>query len=353
MDIVLTTFEKLGGSIEIESELGVGTTMRLKMPPTLSVIGALIVSIDGVQYAVPEINVERIVRIQRGSTSKRLERIKNSLVLNLGGRIIPVVTMDEIDAKAARAAPPDTEAALKECEGRGVVKCLVMRTGDRSFALLIDDAVETVQTLVKPLPAFLKDCSVYSNVTVLGNGAAIMILDAEGIMRLMEIKAADFADQSEGTGADMADERQIIIFKCSGTEYYAVETGEISRIEAIEPASIQEIGTGRFVNIAGKTIRVIRPEDYAPVKKGRYNDETLYLLTLKSSKSPIGLLSRRVIDKVEGEFALDTDRVCGDFISGTSVYDEKILVFLKPSAIAEEVEREKQRKTARKKVPKV
>jgi len=348
MDIVKTNIEKLGGSIEIESEVDKGTTTRLKMPLTLSVTRTLIVTINGIQYAVPEINIERIVRIWRGRSSRRLERINNSLVLSLRGRIIPLVTMDEIDAKARGIEPPSAESQLEKYLRRDVTKCLVLKAGDKNFALLIDDAVETEETLVKSLPIYLQSCLCFSNVTVLGNGNAITILDAEGIMRFMGIEAVEKSAPAEEVKKDARDEKQVIIFTCSGTEYFALETSEISRIEIIVPKDIQEIGDSAFINIAGETIRVVRPEDYAPVKKHDYAEERLYMLTLKKSETPLGLLVGRVLDKIEDAFVLDTDHLRSDFVYGTSVFGERILVFLNSTAIVEEVEKEKRIKRKRK-----
>ncbi|MCL2480182.1 MAG: chemotaxis protein CheA [Spirochaetaceae bacterium] len=342
MDIVKTNIEKLNGSIEIDSEINKGTTIRLKMPLTLSVIRTLIVTIDSVQYAVPEMNVERIVRIWRAMPSRRIERLNNSLVLILNGRIIPVVTMDELDAKATRRALPSIETLLERINGRAVNKCLVLKAGGKSFAFLIDDAVETEQTLVKPLPKYLKKCLCYSSVTVLGNGNAIAVLDAEGILRLMGIEATPQSIVDEEIEKEKKEEKQILIFKCSGMEYFAIEINEIFRIEVVDPEHIQEIGNGQFINIAGKTIRVVRPENYAPVKKRRYTAEKLYLLTLKKSVSPIGLLVAKVLDKVAGNFEFDDKQLYSDFIFGTSRFNEKILIFLNPAAIVEDVEKDKQ-----------
>jgi len=337
MDIVKTNIEKLGGLIEIESAIGKGTVVRLKMPLTLSVIMTLIVTIDSITYAVPELNVERIVRIGEETDSKRIERINKSLVLSLDGRIIPIITMSEIAAKAKGYAPVSVDDILEQSRNNGVVKCLVLRADGKSFALLIDDALETEQVLVKSLPMYLKNCPCYSNVTVLGSGKAVTIIDAEGIMRFMGIEHIEKETVSKVITVD-SNEKQIIIFQCSETEYYAVETGDISRIEVIDPGSIQEIGRGRFVNIANVTVRVIRPEDYAPVKKRIYTDEKLYMITLKKSSFPMGLLVRRVFDKVDAVFTLDNSQLHSDYIFGTGVYKEKVLIFLNLDAIAEDVE---------------
>ena len=350
MDIVKTNIEKLGGSVEIESVIEKGTTIRLRTPLTLSVVRVLIVDIDSIRYAVPEINVDRIVRIERDTQAKRLERVNDSLVLVLDRRVIPVVTMDEIVAKAKGLEAPSSAALLEKCLRRSINKCLVLKAGERVYALLIDDAKDSEQTLVKPLPAFLKNCLCYSNVTVLGNGSAITILDAEGILRLTGVKGVENEPfDPEGESEDKTTEKQYIIFKCSGSEYYALETGEISRIEIIDTNDIQRVGNGNYINIAGESVRVIRPENYVPVTNHRYNEEKLYLITIKKCASPMGFLAGKLLDKVEKAFVYEENQLYSDFIFGTSTFNEKVLIFLNQAAIVSEVELDKQR---RKKVKK-
>jgi len=352
MDIVKTNIERLGGSIEIESETGTGTTVRLNMPITLSVTRTLIVMIGSIPYAVPEINVERIVRICGNTDTKHIERINNNLVLSLDGRFIPVVTMREIENKARGMESISAEALLERTHSNEIVKCLIMRSGGRSFALVIDDALETEQILVKPLPLYLQSCSCYSNVTVLGSGNAVTVLDAEGIIRFMGIENIDreiagaTASAAESTDMDEADgdEKQLIVFKCSGPEYFAIETRDISRIEVVLQTDIQEIGTQQFINIAGETVRIIRPEAFAPVKKRTYTEEKLYMLVLKNCKSPIGLLVGKVLDKIEGVFTLDTEQFYSDFVYGTCVYNEKVIIFMDPASITADMEYEKAKK---------
>jgi two-component system chemotaxis sensor kinase CheA len=344
MDIVKTNIEKLGGTIEIDSETGRGTNIIFKMPPTLSVVRTLIVKINLVQYAVPEMNVERIVRIWQDAQFNRVEILNNSLVLSLRGWIIPIVTMAEIEAKAANTPLPSAKMQYEQILSRGTSKYLVLKAEGRVFALLIDDAVRTEETLVKPLPDYLKNCICYSNVTVLGDGNAIMVLDAEGIINHMGIEttqqAVPVAEIGDGAADSAKTMKQIIIFKCSDAEHFAIETGDVSRIEYVDTENIQQVGENHYINISGKSIRIIRPEDYAPVKKQNYTGNRLYMLTLKNSEVPMGLLAGKVLDKIEGVFELDRDSICGDFVAGTSVFDEKILVFLDYRTIVKEAQRD-------------
>jgi len=355
MDIVKNNIQKLGGVIETESEIGSGTTMRLKMPLTLSVTSSLIVSIDSINYAVPDMNVERIVRICKDSDAKCIERVNKSLILRLNKRLIPVVTMGDIAAKAKGLKPASASETLENCKRSGTVKCLVLRAEGKSFALLIDDALETEQVLVKSLPIYLQNCPCFSNVTVLGNGNAVTIIDAEGIMRYMGIdeiqEEADkhLSQPEDDCEAPEKDKKQVIVFSCSGTEFYAIETSEISRIEGIAQDDIQEIGRGRFVNVTGETLRVVRPEDFAPVRKRAYSEEKLYVLKLKNCASPIGLLAKNVLDKIEDSFVFEDGHILSEYIFGTSVFKEKILIFLDPKAIKEDIENDKVSKMVRRK----
>ncbi len=320
MDIVKTNIEALGGAIEIESAPDKGTTMRLKMPLTLSVIRTLIIKIEGVPYAVPEINVERIVRVSAKS-SKQFMWVNGSPILNLDGWIIPLITL-------RGDAPAGELPAYANAEA---TKCLVMKTGARFFALLIDDAVQTEETLIKPLPVYLKDTCRYSGVTVLGSGNAIMVLDASGLMRSAGLDGVEMPPEEAEIAADNL--TKVIVFKCSGAEYYAVSEESVERIERIEPPWIQEIDGGEYANIAGRTVRIIRPEDFAPVQKRPYAKTWLYLLMIKSGGQAAGLLAAHVLDQIQSALPLDIGTVDGDYILGTSIYGEKILIHLDTKGI--------------------
>jgi len=341
MDIVKTNIEKLGGYIEIESQNGLGTTIRLVMPITLSVIKTLIVNIDSIQYAVPELNIERIVRINKENTTRRIEKVNKSLVLVLNGRIIPIVTIKEIEAKVKDLESISANALWDHYQHAGIVKCLILKTKGKTFALLIDEALDAEQILVKPLPVYLHSCRCYSNVTVLGNGKAATVIDAEGIMQYMglddvekeAIKTLSLADEAVITEQTESEKKQIVVFKCSGPEYFAVNIEDVQRIENINAGDIQKIGPEHYVNVNDKTIRILKPEDYSPVTKKDYTKEKLFILTLKNSASLTGLLARKIIDKIEDTFTLDTEQLHSDYIRGTSVFNEKILIFLNPDVI--------------------
>jgi len=264
MDIVKTNIEKLGGLIEISSEFGKGTTMRLKAPLALSVITALIIRIDDIRYAVPEQNIVRISR---------------------SPGIYTTAAMSEIAARMKIGAP--SFYGFKESP-----KYLIMKSGGRKFALAVDEAVETTETIISPLPSFFKNCPCYSGAAVLGDGGAVMVLDASGIAGIMEIKPSEEVPDD----VRYKDELQIdaVVFKYCGRNYSA-DIDKIARITVVSADKIRE-KNGFFYADA---VRIVSPNDFAPINKAVSGDKNKrYLIALKRGAS--GFLADEIVYENNG-----------------------------------------------------
>ena len=334
MDIVKDNIEKLGGSIEIASEAGKGTTMRLTMPLTLSIQRTLIVAVDGVSYAIPELNVERIVRVSAGTPSRRLERLDGAMVLNLDGWRLPVVTMEDIAARASGGAPLSAKNFLMRYLPRGVAKCLVLKTGGRYFTLLVDDALQTEETLAKPLPLFLQGCPCYSGVTVLGSGSAIVIMNVEGMLRFLGMEGAKKKIAAAKTGQLRQDKRQVILFRAAGAQLLAFEADKVSRVERIDASEIKKTRKGRFVEIRGKRVRVLGPEDYLPEPKRGRKEGKPCLLLLNTGGAPAGMLASNVLDRLEQIFPPSKRGAkMPEYVSARGVYESEELLLLDAAGI--------------------
>jgi two-component system chemotaxis sensor kinase CheA len=329
MDIVKTNIERLGGTIEIDSEQGAGTTIRIKMPQTLSAAGTLIIKENGILYGVPEGNVEHIARVAASNPARRLDMVNGSLMLGFDGQLMPVVSLAAAEAKDKGGTPPGAAAIAKRLSA-GVLKCLVLKTGDKNFALLIEDAVAAVQALVSPLPLYLRGCRCYSGVTVLGSGDAIAILDAAGIKRLAGVEGSPRVEPPEVKPVRAGG--QAIVFK--GSEgLFALNAQDVARIERISPAGIREIGERRFVDIAGRAVRVLCPEDYAPVERREYPGERLYLVTLGGEGPPAGFLAGKVLDRVACAYTAASGDIGGKYVLGAGAYGSRTVIYLDTAAI--------------------
>src|SRR5690606_28031049 len=96
LDVVKTNIENLGGNIEIFTSKGEGTTFRLTLPLTLAIVTAIIVEVHGQRFALPQINVQELVRVKPGDDRRSIEYINESPVLRLGDKLLPLVYLADV-----------------------------------------------------------------------------------------------------------------------------------------------------------------------------------------------------------------------------------------------------------------
>lgn len=320
MDVVKTNVEKLGGTVEIESKQGVGTMVRLRMPRTLAIVPSLIASMSGVLCAVPQMYIEHIVRINRR---------QGAYIETLGGlRFLCIndVYMPAISLSSLHEATGQHDWAFDDT---GYTTVVVIRQEEIRFALMADAVVGLEETLAKPLPSLLRDCFCYSGVTILGSGHAVPILDPVGVARMLSLERVDVPEREKEVSAQRvadAPVKTLVLFQCSGNEYYALPIDEIRRIEAIESGRLQTIGEGTYINLGSATVRVVRPEDGLPVQRKPYGQEKLYLILPVCGGGRVGLLVRKILSHEDIPMLLDETQLVHPRLRGTLQHDEKILL---------------------------
>ena len=180
MDVVKTQVEHIGGTVDITSIEGQGTTLRIKIPLTLAIISALVVESAGESFAIPQLGVVELVRLA-AEDRNRIEQINDKEVFRLRDRLLPLVHLDE--AMGLEKADDESEHDIN---------IVVVQVGDEQFGVIVSEVFDTEEIVVKPVGMLLKDISVYQGTTILGDGRVIMILDVAGI-------AAQFGGLSSGS----------------------------------------------------------------------------------------------------------------------------------------------------------
>ncbi len=168
MDVVMTNIQKVHGAIEVDSELGNGTQIRLILPLTLSIIDALLVVDKGQYFAIPLEAVKESIEIKLSD----LHRLKNKEAINLRGDIIGVSRLAQL---------LDLEKEQKE---DAVVSVVFIQVGSRIMGLVVDDLVNQQEIVVKPLQDYLLRIPGISGSTILGSGDIILILDPAELIDL-------------------------------------------------------------------------------------------------------------------------------------------------------------------------
>jgi len=165
LDVVKSAVDNLKGSIELESELGQGTTFRLMVPLTLASIQSLLFHVSGKLYAVPLAMVVEITRVSEGE----VHRLDNHEVFQLREQVLTLVRLERLESTVARAR-----------EKRIFV--IVIGSGSRKFGLAVDSLMGEEELVIKALEDRLVTSPLVSGASILGDGTVVLILNVPAVI---------------------------------------------------------------------------------------------------------------------------------------------------------------------------
>ncbi|MEO5370303.1 MAG: chemotaxis protein CheW [Magnetococcus sp. DMHC-1] len=382
MDVVRTNIEKLGGTVHIESKVGRGTRIILKLPLTLAIIPAMIVSAGNQRFAIPEIGLVEIVRVAESDRSNQIETVGNAPVLRLRNMLLPLVDLADV-LGIQRTFPPDSsepdrrgrlsdrrtrrqraeEAATaasrpkvgvssgrnsgnrRENEDRRhpgslVAYVMVLNVGGNEFGMVVDEVLDSEEIVVKPLPSFFKDNVCFSATTILGDGTVSLIIDYAGVMERANIS---FSNVERATRMDLDAERRealrerqnIILLETDTGLLMGIVHSMVRRVEKISPNLLVNIGGLPYVRYDRKTFRAIYPDQVmglegmglAPRPEGEDEDNDLCMVVPNIPDIQAGLIFARIIDTREINIELDTRAIVADGLFGSAQLDDRVVLF--------------------------
>ncbi|MBK9518528.1 MAG: chemotaxis protein CheA [Anaeromyxobacter sp.] len=324
MDVVRTNVEKIGGSVELESYAGHGTTVRMRVPLTLVIVPSLIVSSGGERYAIPQASLVELVRISAEREAQLVVDVQGTKLLRLRGSLLPLVDL---------AAVLKTGAAARADDGaRSVV---ILSAAGQRFGLVVDDVADTEETVVKPLGRQLQALGVFSGATVRGDGRVALVLDVLGLARRSGVLAegAERARlEGEAASGPAAARRPYLVLRGRDDGRLAIPLDEVTRLEDLDAATVERLGGGEAVQYRGAILPLVRlsqalperrraarvPEAPAPAAGAR-----LHVVVHQHQGRPVGLVVDSVLDVVEEAAALDTSRARAG-VAGCAVIQGRI-----------------------------
>jgi two-component system chemotaxis sensor kinase CheA len=251
MDVVKVNVDAIGGMIDIASIAGAGTTITIKIPLTLAIVSALIVATEGQRFAIPQVVVRELVRV-KANGEHRIERINNAPVLRLRERLLPIIALAGVMNRTTDAAIADD----------GFI--VVTQIGERQFGILVESVFHTEEIVVKPMSTRLRHIPLFSGNTILGDGAVVLIVDPNGVARLVGVAAQDETTSDDPLEMGSPVERTtMLVFRAGKDTVKAVPLSLVTRLEEVE-AGLFETGGGRaLLNYRGRLMPVVPVEGCA------------------------------------------------------------------------------------------
>jgi len=298
MDVVRTNIEQIGGTIDLRSATGLGTTVIIKIPLTLAIVSALIVEVAGDRFAIPQLSVVELVRVHK-SSEHRIERIKETPVLRLRNKLLPLVHMTQmLGIEPARAA--SEEGAAEAGSDNGFI--VVMQVGSQSFGIIVDGVFHTEEIVVKPMTSMLRNISMFSGNTILGDGSVIMIIDPNGIAQEISSKVAeDGAGEEDVEAAEGVESLSMLLFRAGSSEPKAVPLSLVTRLEEFKVDQIESSNGRDLVQYRGALMPLI----YVSDTMRRRSEGTQPMLVFSDNDRSMGLVVDEIVDIVEDHLNIE------------------------------------------------
>ncbi len=371
MDVVKTNLDRLGGKVEIKSEVGKGSLFRIKLPLTLAIIPSLIVSVEGERFAIPQINVEELLRVRAEDVKRRIEVVSGAEVLLLRDKIIPLMRFSsflgsvatyinpatgarEIDRRmnladrrsprhsveASSSSDPEREevdrgkvSERRRCEDRrqsaaSALEIAVVTTGNLQYGLVVDSFHNNEEIVVKPLGRHLKGLREYAGATILGDGTVALILDVAGLAAKAELTSVSGSTRAMERAKEENEKEKpeashsLLLFHNAPDEMCAVPLETVLRVERATPAQVEAAGSRRTMQYRGASLPLVTLSDTASVKPiGETKDLAVIVSTVYGRE--VGLLGAMPVDVIETTAAIDQTTHRQKGIAGSAIIRDR------------------------------
>lgn len=296
MDVVRTNIEKIGGAIDLRTKEGVGTTFKIKIPLTLAIIPALIITDNSSRFAIPQVNLSELVRVEGTNEHSKIEWIQGTPVYRLRGQLLPLVYLHQILGKEASKST--------QCDSTNIV---VLRVDGRQFGLLVDRISDTEEIVVKPMGQQLKHISVFAGATIMGDGKVALILDVPGIAFKSQVLSNErdrsSYDSAAATSTASAGLSKPLVLCSSNGRRLALPTCQVARLEKIMVDTIEITDNREVVQYRNSIMPLIRVGQALGISsREATQDPMIEVIIYEEGQQTYGLVVDQIVDIVESSF---------------------------------------------------
>src|SRR6476469_3967678 len=279
MDVVRSNIERIGGIVEVDSKVGEGTRMTLRVPLTLTIIPALTVSIAGQHFAIPRSAIDEIVRATGESVT--LAHLGGAGVATIRGRRVPEVSLASILGLESQIAEMDRTLIVLRPAGGDV------------YALSVDRIHDHEELVVKPAAPVVMATGLYAGTTLADDGSPILLMDPAGIAEVggVKLEAQERSARiAEGPAAAVSKATPVLLFRGMDGSRRALRLAVVDRIEEVGVSNIKEAAGQLRVQVGDRILPL------AGVQQDQLRDGKVRLFRLNDGSQELAYAFKEVVD---------------------------------------------------------
>ncbi|MGO8696223.1 MAG: chemotaxis protein CheA [Limisphaerales bacterium] len=322
MDVVKTNIEKIGGSVDVLSEPGQGTTLKIKIPLTLAIIPALIVTSGAERFAIPQVSLLELVRLEAEQARSGIEMLYGAPIYRLRGQLLPLAYLN----RELKLNSPAGDAE-RLSNGDAVVNIVVLQADGRQFGMVVDEINDTEEIVVKPLGKQLKSITCFAGATIMGDGKVALILDVLGLAQHANVIAEthDRALAEKTKTAERSGERQtLLLFDAGKDAHMAIPLSMVARLEEFPRKQVERSGNQEVVQYRGQILPLIQIAKFLPSSvTAAAPSDPLQVVVYSEGGRSVGLIVGKINDIVHESLTVKR-HAARDGILGSAVVQEKV-----------------------------
>ena len=369
MDVVVTNIEALGGIIELDSSIGKGTDIQIKLPLTLAIIPSQITAVGNEKYAVPQVNLDELLRIPASQVKHRVEKVGDAAVVRLRGQLLPLLNLADIlgiqktyiDPETGEEKPDrrqnvadrrsreigETDPAEetgdvsedrrekrnsdRRYHADSALNIAVVSAGSFKYGLVVDELLDSEEIVVKPVGRHLKKCDAYAGATIMGDGKVALILDISNLAQMAELNAVTtkktVQKELEKEEDSKKDKAAMLTFRNAETEYFAAPLNLVERIERFDASAIEEVGDRKVIQYRGGSLPLYEISQVANVKPLPHKEQQ-EVIVFRVKGRELGLMVTPPVDALEVVLDVDESTLKQPSISGSMIINEKTTLLI-------------------------
>jgi two-component system chemotaxis sensor kinase CheA len=350
MDVVKTNIDKIGGTVDVVSKPGAGTTVKMKIPLTLAIVPGLVIVSAGKRFVIPQVSLIELVRIDRDNGRTGIEMVHGAPVYRLRGRLLPLVYLD----RELRVEKPPKIGSEDD-----PVNMVVLQADGRQFGLIVDEIKDTEEIVVKPLGSRLKSIKIFAGATIMGDGKVALILDVLGLAQrtsiISEQQDRALAQAQAETQENTAEKQTFLIFAGPDDARMALPLHILARLEEFPASQVERPGGHWVVQYRGQILPLVRLSVVLEERRRRRRHpdapgsppdaSVLQVLVCNHEGRAVGLVVEQILDIVEDSAEVRTPANRAGVLYAavienrvTEVLDLKAILHAEESAVEHEEE---------------